>query len=253
MRGNVFLVGCGPGDPELLTVQALKVIRQADVVLFDRLVPRPILDLANATAKRIDVGKRCGEPGVPQPAINRLLAQYARAGKRVVRLKSGDPFIFGRGGEELEYLAENGVPVRIVPGITAAIGAAAYTGIPLTHRHHAQRCLFVTGHGKDDHLDLDWHALAQPRQTVVVYMGIRSLPVLVERLMAHGAAPDTPVAIIERATLVDQRSLFSTIANIADEAVRTRFRGPAIIIIGAVVEFGESYFNLQRSAREFEA
>jgi uroporphyrin-III C-methyltransferase/precorrin-2 dehydrogenase/sirohydrochlorin ferrochelatase len=247
-RGEVYLVGAGPGDPDLLTLRALRVLQQADVILHDRLVAPAVVDLARQDAERIDVGKRCGRHSMKQYEINRLMIRLALEGKRVVRLKGGDPLIFGRGGEELEALHAHGIPFQIVPGITAATGCAAYAGIPLTHRGHAQACTFVTGHSESGELDLDWAALARPRQTLVVYMGLGTLDELSRKLMAHGARPDTPAAVIENGTRTDQHVVMSTLESIATEAARTRITGPALIVIGTVVGLRERLSWFGRAA-----
>jgi uroporphyrin-III C-methyltransferase/precorrin-2 dehydrogenase/sirohydrochlorin ferrochelatase len=233
--GEVYLVGAGPGDPDLLTVRALRLIEQADVVLHDSLVSAEILDLVRRDAERIDVGKRSGRHALPQEWINELMVDLARAGRRVMRLKGGDPFVFGRGGEELEHLARHGVSFQVVPGVTAALGCAAYAGIPLTHRDHAQSCVFVTGHAADGTPDLDWVALARPRQTVVVYMGLGAIKALGASLIAQGADAATPVAAIENGTREDQRVVVSTLARIAADVTARGLEGPALIVIGSVV------------------
>ncbi|HEX2117285.1 MAG TPA: siroheme synthase CysG [Alphaproteobacteria bacterium] len=237
--GEVYLVGAGPGDPELLTVRALRLIQQAEVVLHDKLVSPEILDLVRRDAERVDVGKRCGRHALSQEAINRLMVDLAKAGKNVVRLKGGDSFVFGRGGEELEFLARHGISFQVVPGVTAALGCAAYAGIPLTHRDHAQSCVFVTGHGADGVIDLDWAALAKPRQTVVIYMGLGAIAALSANLIAQGADAAMPVAAIENGTRADQRVVVSTLAKVADDVAARGLAGPALIVIGSVVRLRE--------------
>ena len=199
-RGEVFLVGTGPGDPELLTVKALRLIREAEVVLYDNLVSAEIMALVPAATERIYVGKKRSDHTMRQEAINELLVTQARRGRRVVRLKAGDPFVFGRGGEEIETLGASGVRFEVVPGITAALGAASYAGIPLTHRDYAQSCVFVTGNTQDGSLNVDWAAIVRPRQTVVIYMGFQNLAELCHELVAHGLSPSTPAAMIQQAT-----------------------------------------------------
>jgi uroporphyrin-III C-methyltransferase/precorrin-2 dehydrogenase/sirohydrochlorin ferrochelatase len=233
--GKVMLVGGGPGDPDLLTLKALRALRNADVVLYDHLVAPGIVELARAAAERIYVGKEADNHALGQDKINALMVRFAREGKRVVRLKGGDPFIFGRGGEEIETLAEQGIAFEIVPGVTAASGAAAYAGIPLTHRDYAQSCHFVTGHLKDGSAGLDWEALARPRQTVVVYMGVHGLAQICEGLVAHGLSADTPAALVEKATLPDQRVIEGTLATLPGAAAKQRAKPPALLIVGEVV------------------
>ncbi len=213
-RGEVYLVGAGPGDPELLTLRALKLIERAEVVLYDNLISAAVLDLIPPGVERIYVGKRRANHTLRQEEINALLVAQARMGRRVLRLKGGDPFMFGRGGEEIDSLAANGIPFEVVPGITAALGVAAFAGIPLTHREHAQACLFVTGHLKDGSMDLDWPALARPRQTVVVYMGLLCLPVLCAKLIEHGQSPDLPAAVVQHGTTPTQRVVTGTLATL---------------------------------------
>jgi uroporphyrin-III C-methyltransferase/precorrin-2 dehydrogenase/sirohydrochlorin ferrochelatase len=234
-RGRVALVGAGPGDPELLTLRALKAIERADVIVYDRLVAPEILALVPPRAPRIYVGKARDRHTLPQQDISALLVRLAREGKRVVRLKGGDPFIFGRGGEEAETLAAQGIAFEIVPGVSAANGVAAYAGIPLTHRDHAQSCVFVTGHLKDGTMDLDWPALARPRQTIVVYMGLLGLPVLCRELIAHGLSPTTPAAIVQQGTTAKQRVIAATLSTLPGEAAAARLEPPTLIIVGEVV------------------
>jgi uroporphyrin-III C-methyltransferase/precorrin-2 dehydrogenase/sirohydrochlorin ferrochelatase len=239
--GEVYLIGAGPGDPDLLTLRALQLLQQADVVLYDRLVPEAVLDRARREARRIFVGKIPGGADAgghtPQEDIHELMIGFARQGLKVARLKGGDPFIFGRGGEEIEILGRHGIPHLVVPGITAALGAAACAGIPLTRRGLSQRVTFVTGHIPEDD-SLDWHALARPGQTVVFYMGLGNLSLIVARLRAAGAAETLPAALIERATLPEQRVLRATLARIADLARRAGISPPALLIVGDVADAG---------------
>ena len=234
-RGEVYLVGAGPGDPELLTLRALKLIERAEVVLYDNLVSAAVLDLIPPGVERIYVGKRRANHTLRQEEINALLVAQARMGRRVLRLKGGDPFMFGRGGEEIDSLAANDIPFEVVPGITAALGVAAFAGIPLTHREHAQACLFVTGHLKDGSMDLDWPALARPRQTVVVYMGLLCLPVLCAKLIEHGQSPDLPAAVVQHGTAPTQRVVTGTLATLPALAESAQLHGPTLIIVGEVV------------------
>ena len=234
-RGEVYLVGTGPGDPDLLTFRALRLMQQADVVLYDRLIGDGILNLVRRDAERIYVGKMKQDHTVPQEEISKLLIRLAQEGKRVLRLKGGDPFVFGRGGEEIETLAENGVTFQVIPGITAANGCAAYAGIPLTHRDHAQGCIVVTGHEKDGELNLNWNSLIQPRQTVVIYMGLTSLETITRGFLEHGADPATPAAIIENGTRAGQRVITGTLDSLADKSAAAEVKSPALIIVGSVV------------------
>ncbi len=233
--GEVVLVGTGPGDPELLTVGAARLMQAADVVLYDNLVSAEVLALLPETTERIYVGKQRRRHALAQGDINQRMVDLARQGRRVLRLKGGDPFIFGRGGEELEYLAAAGVPFRILPGITAGVGVAAVAGIPLTHRDHAQSCTFVTGHLQDGSMALDWPMLARPGQTVVVYMGLLGLPILCQRLMEHGRAAETPAAIVQQGTTPRQRVITGTLATLPGRAAAAGLQAPTLIIVGEVV------------------
>ena len=232
--GSVVLVGAGPGDPGLLTLNAVRALQEADVILHDRLVSDEVLDLARRDARRIPVGKQAGGQSVPQGRIHELMLAHAREGLRVVRLKGGDPFIFGRGGEELEFLARQGVPFEVVPGITAAVACGAYAGIPLTHREHSQSVRLVTAHCGDSLDTLDWAGLARDRQTLAFYMGVAAMARIAECLVAHGRAAGTPVAVVENGSRPDQRVTLARLDELRDLAARGEVRSPALLVVGEV-------------------
>lgn len=247
--GKVTLVGAGPGDPDLLTVKAARALRHARLVLYDHLVSREVLRLVPEDADLIYVGKQSGQHTLPQASIIELMLRLARSGRRVVRLKGGDPYIFGRGGEEAQALAQAGIAFEVVPGISAAQAAAACAGMPLTHRDHAHSVVFATGHAREatrcatpgdaqvraDGLDLDWAALVRPKQTLVIYMGVASLPVLCAQLIAHGMSPEMPAALVERASCPEQRSIVGALQSLPALALAHRVEPPALLIVGTVV------------------
>ncbi|MBW2941485.1 siroheme synthase CysG [Zhongshania aquimaris] len=237
--GEVYLIGAGPGDPDLMTFKALRLLQRADVVLYDRLVAPAIVDMCRKDAERVYVGKARADHAVPQNDINSLLVKYAKEGKKVARLKGGDPFIFGRGGEEIEELAEHKIPFQVVPGITAAAGCASYAGIPLTHRDYAQSVRFVTGHLKDHSINLPWEELVRPSQTVVFYMGLVGLPSICEKLIEFGRPQDTPIAVVQQGTTPDQKVVVATLATIVDALKKEPVRAPTLIIVGEVVKLRE--------------
>ncbi len=251
-KGEVFLVGGGPGDPDLLTFRALRLMQQCDVCVYDKLVSPEVMELVRRDAELIFVGKSRDQHTMPQEEINELLAKLALQGKRVLRLKGGDPFIFGRGGEEIETLMQHGVPFQVVPGITAANGVSSYAGIPLTHRDYAQACLFITGHLKADAnkkltLDLDWIAMSRPRQTVVIYMGLVGLKEICEKLIEHGVAATMPVAVVQQGTTQRQKVVTATLADLAEKVEAAGMKPPCLTIVGEVVKLREklNWFNIE--------
>jgi len=233
--GSVYIVGSGPGELELLTLRAARLIGEADAIVYDHLIAEGVLDLARPDAEKIYAGKESSNHSVPQAELNRLLVRLARSGKKVVRLKGGDPFVFGRGGEEIETLVDSGVPFEVVPGVTAAAGCAAYAGIPLTHRDHAQAVAFATGHLKDGTINLDWPSLARPRLTVVFYMGVGGLPEICRQMIAHGLPADHPAAVVQNGTTSRQRVLTADLGTLPEKVAAAGIRSPALIIVGTVV------------------
>ncbi len=252
--GEVYLVGAGPGDPDLLTFKAVRLMQQADVMVYDRLVSKPILDMANKNAERLYVGKEKDNHAVPQDKINNLLVELAKQGKRVLRLKGGDPFIFGRGGEEIETLSENNVPFQVVPAITAASGCSAYAGIPLTHRDYAQSVTFATGHLKDGSINLNWQQLTQKNHTIVFYMGLTGMSVISEQLQAHGMSGDMPAALVEQGTTRNQRVHIGTVATLPQLVIDSKVRAPTLTIIGEVVKLHDKlhWYVPERHVQETE-
>jgi uroporphyrin-III C-methyltransferase/precorrin-2 dehydrogenase/sirohydrochlorin ferrochelatase len=243
--GKVYLVGGGPGDPELLTLRAVRLLEKADVVVYDHLVSSAVLDFVSTTAERIYAGKRRNEHTMRQEQINALLVKLAQEGKQVVRLKGGDPFIFGRGGEELQTLAAQGVAFEVVPGVTAASGVSSYAGIPLTHRDYAQSCIFVTGHLKDGTADLDWPSLVRPRQTVVIYMGLGGLPEICRQMILHGAPKDLPIAVVQDGSIATQKVVTGTLSDMPERVAAAKLKSPCLTLIGEVVKLHDSlaWFN----------
>ncbi len=239
-QGEVYLVGGGPGDPDLLTFRALRLMQQCDVCVYDKLVSPEVMALVRRDAEMIYVGKARDQHTMPQEEINELLARLALEGKRVLRLKGGDPFIFGRGGEEIETLMQHGVPFQVVPGITAANGVSSYAGIPLTHRDYAQACLFITGHLRDGTVDLDWEAMARPKQTVVIYMGLVGLKQICEQLITQGVTATMPAAVVQQGTTQHQRVVTATLADLAEKVQAAELKPPSLIIVGEVVKLRET-------------
>lgn len=258
-HGEVYLVGGGPGDPDLLTFRALRLMQQCDVCVYDKLVSKEVMELVRRDAELLYVGKSRDQHTLPQAEINQLLVRLAKDGKRVLRLKGGDPFIFGRGGEEIETLMENGVPFQVVPGITAANGVSAYAGIPLTHRDYAQSCIFTTGHlkpkaGQEENVvELDWPALARPNQTVVIYMGLVGLDQICAKLITHGLPEKTPAAVVQQGTTPKQRVVVGDLSNLAGKVALAELKPPCLIIVGEVVNLREKlawFEGAQREQRE---
>ena len=235
VRGEVYLVGAGPGDPDLITFKAARLMQMADVVVYDRLVSPPILDMVRRDAEKIYAGKAKSDHAIPQENINQLLVRLAKEGKRVLRLKGGDPFIFGRGGEEIAELIDEGIEFQVVPGITAASGCASYAGIPLTHRDYSQACIFVTGHRRDGSDELNWDMLSHPNQTVVFYMGLDNVGRICEAMKAHGRAADTPAALVEKGTTATQRVFIGNLDTLPSIIADNDVRAPTLILVGEVV------------------
>ena len=252
--GEVYLVGAGPGDPDLLTYKAVRLMQQADVMVYDRLVSKAILDMANKEAERLYVGKEKSNHAVPQNNINQLLVDLAKQGKRVLRLKGGDPFIFGRGGEEIEKLTENNVPFQVVPAVTAASGCSAYAGIPLTHRDYAQSVTFATGHLRDGTVNLNWEQLTQTNHTIVFYMGLSGIAVISQKLQEHGMDADMPAALVEQGTTSNQRVHVGTIATLPQLVKESGVRAPTLTIIGEVVNLHDklSWYEPDRHVQQSE-
>ena len=238
-KGEVYIVGAGPGDAELLTLKALRLLQQSDIILYDQRVSQEILDMANDTAEKIYVGKVSGNHSIPQGDISKLLASLAKQGKKVCRLKGGDPFVFGRGGEELEELAKQNIKYQVVPGITAAVGCAAYAGIPLTHRDYAQSVTFATAHSKAGDEQVDWQQLVKPNHTLVLYMGLKQLETVAQQLMKHGLPVDYPIAIVEKGTMKDQRVIVATLGALPAKHQLDQVQSPTLLIVGEVVKLHE--------------
>lgn len=251
--GEVYLIGGGPGDPELLTLRALRLLQQAEVIVYDHLISHEVLELARPGAQRVYVGKESGYHTLPQPEVNALLIAFARQGKRVARLKGGDPYVFGRGGEEAEALAAHGIPFQVVPGITAACGIAASAGVPLTHRDYAHSCVLVTGHLKNGGIDLDWDALARPDQTIAVYMGLKGLPILCRELVAHGLPASTPAMVVQKGTTPEQRVVAGTLESLPHAAAAAALGPPTMIIVGEVVKLRERLGACEAPANRTDA
>ena len=239
VQGEVYLVGAGPGDPDLITFKALRLMQKADVVVYDRLVSPPILDMVRRDAEKIYAGKAKSNHAIPQENINQLLVRLAKEGKRVLRLKGGDPFIFGRGGEELTELIDEKIDFQVVPGITAASGCASYAGIPLTHRDYSQACIFVTGHRREGGEDLNWEMLSHANQTVIFYMGLENVERICNSMKAHGRAPDTPAALVEKGTTTEQRVFVGDLDSLPGIIAQNEVRAPTLILVGEVVALHE--------------